>query len=325
MSADLLTRRTLLAAAATVPVTKAARAAGPLERVDLLIDWKAGPTYAGFYVARETGAFARRGLEVGIAEGRGASVSAEAIGAGKDHWIGSASGAATAIGRSQGQPVRSLAVYYHDTPTVLYSRAEKPIAAPRDLDGRKIGLVSGSITVEEYRGFLAANKLKRSKITEIAVGWDTTPLLGGEVDGLVDYAEITPAQLTAQGHRITTLRFADYGFRTYSLNLIVNDAAWATPARQETARRIADAVREGYQFVRDQPAEAVKIFSRLFPDQPMRYLEEAMPVVARQLGPDAVGSQTRQGWQRTIDTLSSLKLLARPVTVDEVAILGDRA
>jgi ABC-type nitrate/sulfonate/bicarbonate transport system substrate-binding protein len=269
MSANLLTRRTLLAAAAAVPALKTAKAAGPLERVDLLIDWKPAPTYAGFYVARESGAFERRGLDVRIAEGRGASVSTEVIGAGQEHWIGSASGAATAIGRSKGQPVKSLAVYYRDTPTVLYSRTEKPIAAPQDLYGKKIGLVSGSITVEEYRGFLAASKLKRSKITEIAVGWDATPLLSGEVDG---------------------------------------------------PRKIAGAVREGYQFVCDRPAEAVKIFSRLFPDQPVRYLGEAMPIVARQLGRDVVGSQTRKGWQLTINTLAALKLLARPVTIDEVAV-----
>jgi len=206
MSANLLSRRALLAAAAAVPALKTAKAAGPLEHVDLLIDWKPAPTYAGFYIARESGAFERRGLDVRIAEGRGASISTEVIGAGREHWIGSASGAATAIGRSKGQPVKSLAVYYHDTPTVLYSHTEKPIAAPQDLYGKKIGLVSGSITVEEYRGFLAANKLKRSKITELAVGQDATPLLSGEVDGLIDYAEITPTELTAQGHRITTLR-----------------------------------------------------------------------------------------------------------------------
>jgi ABC-type nitrate/sulfonate/bicarbonate transport system substrate-binding protein len=320
MSANLLSRRALLAAAAAVPALKTAKAAGPLERVDLLIDWKPAPTYAGFYVARESGAFERRGLDVRIAEGRGASISTEVIGAGQEHWIGSASGAATAIGRSKGQPVKSLAVYYHDTPTVLYSRTEKPIAAPQDLYGKKIGLVSGSITVEEYRGFLAANKLKRSKITELAVGRDATPLLSGEVDGLIDYAEITPTELTAQGHRITTLRFADFGVRAYSLNLIVNEAAWALSARRKTARKIVGAVREGYQFVRDRPAEAAKIFSRLFPDQPVSYLGEAMPIVARELGRDVVGSQTRKGWQQTISTMAALKLLARPVTIDEVAV-----
>jgi ABC-type nitrate/sulfonate/bicarbonate transport system substrate-binding protein len=95
-----------------------------LQHVDLLIDWKPAPTYAGFYIARDSGAFERRGLDLRIVEGHGASVAAEMVGRDKEYWISSSSAAATAIGRSNGLPVRSLAVYYRRTPTVIYSRAE---------------------------------------------------------------------------------------------------------------------------------------------------------------------------------------------------------
>jgi hypothetical protein len=46
-----------------------------------------------------------------------------------------------------------------------------------------------------------------------------------------------------------------------------------------------------------------------------------MVSVALQLSPAPVGSQTRRGWEETINLLTSLNLLSRPVTVDEVAIL----
>ena len=89
------------------------------QKVEILLDWKALPTFAGFYLAREMGAFERRGLEVTFAETQGAILSAEMIGSGKPYWIGSSSGIATAIGRSRGQPIKSLAVYYAKTPTVI--------------------------------------------------------------------------------------------------------------------------------------------------------------------------------------------------------------
>jgi len=79
------------------------------------------------------------------------------------------------------------------------------------------------------------------------------------------------------------LRFADFGVRIYSLNLIVNEMSWMEPARQAMARKIAEAVQEGYQLVRDRPGDAAAIFGKLFPDLAPRYIEVSLQIVARQL------------------------------------------
>jgi ABC-type nitrate/sulfonate/bicarbonate transport system substrate-binding protein len=317
MRTSLLKRRTLLGAAIAGAVPAVSRAQS--QHVDLLIDWKPGPTYAGFYLAREIEAFKRRGLDVRIVEGHGANVAAEMIGAGKEYWIGSSSASATAIGRSRDLPIRSLAVYYRRSPTVLYSRAEDRIDAPRDLIGKRVGLVAGSTTVDEYRAMLAANRIDRNRVTEVTVDWQASPLLDRKVDALLDYEELAPAELQADGKRIAVMRLADFGLRTYSLNLIVNEMAWLSEARQKTARQIAEAVQEGYQFVRDKPGESAAMFGKLFPDFSPRYLELAMQIVARQLSPP-IGSQTRLGWEDTLKILSNQRMLARAVSAEEVAI-----
>ncbi|MDB5489706.1 MAG: sulfonate/nitrate transport system substrate-binding protein, partial [Reyranella sp.] len=155
-------RRLVLAAALSLLAPLPALAQSipdALQKVEILLDWKALPTYAGFYLAREMGAFERRGLEVTFAETQGAISSAEMIGSAKQYWIGSSSGIATAIGRSKGQSIKSLAVYYAKTPTVIFTRGEDRIAHPRDLYGKTLGLVPGSITNEEFRALVAANKL----------------------------------------------------------------------------------------------------------------------------------------------------------------------
>jgi ABC-type nitrate/sulfonate/bicarbonate transport system substrate-binding protein len=304
-------------AAAAMPSGGHAQSLQPL---DLLIDWKPAPTYAGFYLARETEGFKRRGLDVRIVEGHGANISAEMIASGKEYWIGSSSASATAIGRSHDLAIRSLAVYYRRTPTVLYSRAEDRIDAPRDLIGKRVGLVTGSTTVEEYRALLIANRLDRNRIQETEVDWDSGALLDRKVDALLDYEEISPAELQAQGKRISVLRLADFGVRIYSLNLVVNEMAWtSSPERKRTARLVAEAVKEGYQFVRDKPGEAAAIFGKLFPDLPSRYVELSMQIVGRQLAVP-IGNQTRIGWEDTLKTLSSLRLLGRAVSAEEVAI-----
>jgi ABC-type nitrate/sulfonate/bicarbonate transport system substrate-binding protein len=291
------------------------------QKVEILLDWKALPTFAGFYLAREMGAFERRGLEVTFAETQGAISSAEMIGSGEPYWIGSSSGIATAIGRSKGQPIKSLAVYYAKTPTVIYTRGEDRIAHPRDLYGKTLGLVPGSITNEEFRALVAANRLDRSRIKEITVGWSAYDLVEKKVDALIDYDEMAPSMLIAEGRRITMIRLSDFGVKAYSLNLIVNDAAWADPARREIARNVLEAVQEGYNMVRERPADAASHFSRLFPRLAPRYVDRSTATVSQQLSGPPTGQQTRAGWEATIKTLETLGLLAKPITVDEVAIL----
>lgn len=314
-----LLRRALLTGALASPTI--VRAQPPRQSVDLLLDWKAMPTYAGFYLARELGLFAKRGLEVAIRESRGATVATEMVGGSQEYWIGTSSGAATAIGRSFGLPVKSLAVLYRNTPSVIFSRPDAPIRKPTDLYGKRIGLVPGSVTVEEYRGLLEAQHLDRARIAEVAVDWTARPLYDGRVDALIDYEEMLPAELMAEGKPVEIVRLADNGVKVYSLNLIVHERAWQQPRRRDVARRLLEAVLEAYGSLTQSPAEAANIFSRLFPAFERRYVAAAIGIVVRELGSPPIGQQTSQGWQATIDHLGRLSLLHRPVTVEEVAIL----
>jgi ABC-type nitrate/sulfonate/bicarbonate transport system substrate-binding protein len=312
-------RRGFLAGALASPAI--VRAQSSRQRVDLLIDWKAMPTYAGFYLAREAGLFGKRGLDVAINESRGTTIATRMIGESQEYWIGTSSGAATTIGRAQGIGVKSLGVLYRSTPSVIFSRADAPIRKPADLYGKRIGLVPGSVTVDEYRGLLAAQTMDRTRITEVAVDWIARPLYDGRVDALIDYEEMLPAELLAQGKAIEILRLADWGVRVYSLNLIVREQAWQQPQRRDAAQQLVEAVLEAYGSVRQSPADAVDLFARLFPAFDRRYLAQAMGIVARELGAPPLGRQTREGWQATIDHLTRLGLLARPVSADEVAVL----
>jgi ABC-type nitrate/sulfonate/bicarbonate transport system substrate-binding protein len=311
-----------LAAALLPAAARAQFQADKLDKVEILIDWRALPTFAGYYLAREMGAFERRGLDVSFAETQGALSSAAMIGEGTRYWIGSSSGIATAIGRSKGLPIKSLAVYYQKTPTVIFSRTEDRIAHPRELYGKTLGLVPGSITNEELRALLAANKLDRSKIKESTVEWNAYALVEKKVDALIDYEEMSPAELIAEGRRITLIRLSDFGVKAYSLNLIVNEAAWNDPEKRAIAQRIVEAVQEGYNSVKERPADAATHFSNLFPRLAPRFVDRSMVTVAQQLSGPPTGVQTREGWQATIKTLEQLNLLAKPITVDDVAIFN---
>jgi ABC-type nitrate/sulfonate/bicarbonate transport system substrate-binding protein len=288
-----------------------------LTKVHFLIDWKADTTYAGVYVAKAKGFYSKRGIDLEISEGNGAMTAASVLGAGSSYFIGTCSGEATVIARSKGVPIKSVAVYYHDVPTVLYSRTERAIRLPADMIGKRIGLVDGSIGVYEFRAVVAANNLDLSKIQTVSIGWDPAPLLAGKVDGQQAYAEAEPVQLTLQGHSIVIMRYADFGLKSYSLNLIVNEDALSKHAAE--IRSIVEATTEGYQLVMESPDAAAQEFCSLFPEKNREFIRASMRVVAGQLRGQAVGTQTRQGWQATIDTLRAVALVLSNVTVEQVA------
>ena len=143
--------------------------AAALTKLKFLLDWTIEPNYVGFIVAQEKGFFAKRGLEVELQEGTGGSLTTQAVAVGRDYYIGSSSGGATAIASSRGLPIRSVAVIFPNITTVVFSMAGKPVRTPADLVGRTIGLVSGSVTLDEYRALLIAAGIDRAKVKEVGV------------------------------------------------------------------------------------------------------------------------------------------------------------
>ena len=321
-----LTKRAMLAGLAAAPMALSACTRAQSDTlgteanpIPVLLDWKAEPLYAGFYIADRQGFYREEGVFTRIVEGNGATSTAQVVAVGNEYVIGSNSGAATVIGRSKGERLKSLAVYYHDTPTVVYSLGRKPIRTPADLVGKRIGAAVGSINNDEFRGLMQANNIDPSSVTIVGVGFDVAPLLSNQVDGLLNYAELTPVQLAVDGQDVVTLRMSDYGVNTYSLNLIANEDAWAR--NPEVLKKVARATTRAYQLIKDNPDQASEIFLQAFPEKSRAFVQASMRVVAQQLGGDAaVGSQTVDGWQETIQTLDRLGLLQGQVAAADLPV-----
>ncbi len=281
------------------------------------LDWKAEPTFAGIYRAKDR--LAKEGISLEIVEGNGAAYAAQTIGTGGSGWIGISSAATTAIARSNGVPVKSVAVLYPNSNSVIYSLESNPIRTPSDLRGKTIGLVPGSVTVAEYKALLKINNVDRSKVKEISVGFDPSPLLAGKTDALMTYAEALPVALRVQGHPIVTMPVRDFGVKTYAMNIIVNDRA--AKEEKKAINKVLQAIFAEYDLVRSDPNSAADYFLKLFPDRDAKYVRESLKTVARLLSDGKIGRQTRQGWEETIQMLKDADLLGnREISIDEVAM-----
>jgi len=287
-----------------------------LKRTSIQIDWKAEPLYAGIWVAKAKGYFSEAGFEVDILQGNGAALATQVIGVGNGPVIGTANGAQTAIARSKGIPVKSVAVLYPHTATVMVSLPRAPIATPKDMVGKRVGLIPGTVTTNEYRALLEANAIERSTVSEVQVDWNVTPLLTGDVDGLIFYEDNVPVQLQLTGNNPVVMRFRDYGVDVYSLNIIVNETAYGRD--EVNLDKLVKAILKGYEDLRRDPDEAAAIFLKEFPERDAAYVRASMKVVAGLLGESQIGTQTKDGWEKTLRTLNHLGMLEKDVASADV-------
>ncbi len=285
-----------------------------LEPFAFLIDWQAEPTYIGVYLARETGAFRRLGLDVEVVESSGAVAAAAAVADGR-YPIATASGGATITAVGRGASLVSTAVLYQRLPTVVYGLAGQDVDAPSDLAGKRVGIYPDSTTRHEFAVFLGTAGIPADDVETVPIDGPDLPLVrGGQVDAAVNYVEMSPTELALQEETFE-IPLANHGVDAYGLNVIASRAAWE--GDRGLIEGLTAAIVEGYRSTcADRPA-AARVFLELFPDRDTRYVDASLARVCGLVGDD-VGRQTAAGWQSTIDVYTVAGLLEGPVAPGDV-------
>ncbi|MFT4042841.1 MAG: ABC transporter substrate-binding protein [Gordonia sp. (in: high G+C Gram-positive bacteria)] len=197
------------------------------------LSWLKNIEFAGEYWAVEKGYFKQAGLGTpDLITGGGAGTGVETGLTSNKVWIGFSAPQITAPVILQGAKLKSVGAVYQKNPFCIVSSAAKPIATPKDMVGKKIGVQASNENV--FKALLTANGLKESDIDKITVQYDPTPLTKGEVDGWVAYVTNEPITLAASGFANTNFLFADFGLPLVAETVVV---------KQETIDKERDKVK----------------------------------------------------------------------------------
>ncbi|MFN0017165.1 MAG: ABC transporter substrate-binding protein [Pirellulaceae bacterium] len=288
-----------------------------LEKVEILIDWEAAPTYVGVYYALDSGQFAKAGYDVTIVETWGANQAANAVASGK-YDLSTCAGGATVLAIDQEKPIVSTAVICPKITTVIYGLASNGITKPEDLKGKRLGMYAGSITVNEFQAFAKLHSLDRSEIKETIIsGGDIPPLKSGVLDAVLNYQEQSPTLLSldktvpeVKGQRVNSISLADAGVKGYGLNVIAGKKALAK--NPEKVAALTKALVDGYRAACEKPDEAVDSFMKRFPNRDRAFVRAGWEVMRKHVGDtQSIGNQTAEGWDDTVALYRSLGLLKR--------------
>lgn len=201
-----------------------AAAQGKLDPVKLRFSWIASGEYAMYPYAVKTGIYKANGIELTMLEGNGSVPVIQSVGAGTDQFA-DVDFATTVALISKGVPVRIIAGLTAKTPASIIYFSDKPIRSPKDLEGKRVGMVAGDANHMLFPLFMKKNDVDASKVQQILFDprGRNTALMVGQVDAMGGYwVNDIPRVEDISKKKLSALRYTDHGVNMISRALIVN-------------------------------------------------------------------------------------------------------
>ena len=286
------------------------------ESVTVRLKWFHQAQFAGFYVAKEKDFYKSAGLNVDIQPG-GPDFPAIQMVTGGNEQFGVTGADQILIARSKGVPVVAVAVIFRRNPFVLFSLAKSGIKAPADYVGKNIGVKIGGNEELIYRAVLAKAGVDKSKLNEITVKFDITPLLAGTVEVWPGYLINEVLAAKEKGFDVNVVSPADYGIDLYADTLFTTEKM--LKEKPDVVRKFVAATLKGWTSAIAAPEEAaqitVKYGSKLTFDHELAMMKASLPL----LQPDAqpVGSMAAAKWNATQKLLVDAGFQKTPVDIDK--------
>jgi NitT/TauT family transport system substrate-binding protein len=286
------------------------------DQVTVRLKWFNQAQFAGFYVAKDKGLYKAAGLDVNVQPG-GPDFPAIQMVAGGSEQFGVTGADQILIARSKGVPIVALAVIYRRNPFVLFSLAKSGIKTPADYIGKKVGLKIGGNEELIYRAVLAKAGIDKSKLTEIPVKFDMTPLLTGDIDVWPGYLINEVLAAKEKGFDVNIVAPSDYGVDIYADTLFTTEKM--LKEKPDMVRKFVAATLQGWNSAIAAPEEAAKITvkygDKLTYDHELAMMKASIPL----LKPDdkPVGYMDAAGWASAQQLLLGAGFQKDPVNVAE--------
>jgi len=297
-----------------------AEAAKPAEppkptQVTLALNWVPEPEFGGFYAARDSGAYTRRGLEVDIQSGGAGAPVVQRVASGQvEFGISGADEILTA--RARGMDIVPLFTVYQKSPQGIMAHASR--------GAKNLGDVLASGTVALEPGLPYATFLKKK------YGFDkvkVVPYDGGVARFVAEkdfaqqcYVFAEPIAAKRQGATPRVFLIADEGFDPYIGVVITRRQLWKE--HPERVKGFVEASREGWRAYLDNPGPTNQVMGKLNTTMDAETFAAAAEaqkphVENEETRANGLGTMSRQRWEKISQQLLELGIIDKAPALDE--------
>jgi NitT/TauT family transport system substrate-binding protein len=281
------------------------------DKVTVQLKWVADAQFAGYFVAKDKGYYKDAGLDVTIKAG-GPDIAPEQViaGGGADvivDWMPAALAA-----REKGEPLVNIAQPFKHSGLMLTCRKETGIKSPADLKGKTLGVWFFG---NEYPFLSWMNHLglktdgSPNGVKVIKQGFNVDPLLQKQADCIStmtynEYFQVIEAGIKPDD--LVVFKYEDQGVATLEDGLYTLEDKLKDPKFVDVMARFVKATMKGFDYARQNPADAVKIV--LANDTTGAQTEQhqtTMMAEINKLTEGSDGSLDEAAYKRTVQTLMS--------------------
>jgi NitT/TauT family transport system substrate-binding protein len=293
-------------------------------KVRFRLDWKAGAQHLPFYYGRDKGLYAQEGIDLEIISGSGSADSVKTLGT-RAVELALVDALVLIQAREQQLPAVAVAAYYQRTPISIISPAAKPLKSAQEMLGKKIGSKKGSATSQGLTVFLEANNIKAEQLQLVDIGFGVQPLLVGQVDALMGFTMNEPIEAEGAGMAVHEIMVADAGVKAYGLTIAANERF--LKEQGDVVKAFLRATKKAMEETSKDPAGAVAILAKAVPElnqeRELKVLKRTIPIWnSADTKANGLGWHSEAGWQQTLQTVTSLKLVEKAPAVKDLFTAG---
>lgn len=303
----------------SVPEKGSAAAPGtkPLTRIRFQTDWLPQTEHGGFYQALAKGYYREAGLDVEIlAGGPGPGVPQKMIGGTAD--LGMFTSDSLIVHVSNHLPFVMVGAFMQHDPQAVLLHEENPIDSFAGLNGQNIMALPGSNWLE----YLKAKYQIDLKL--IPLNYSLASFMADEKFVQQCFITNEPFYVRKNGGKPKTLLIADSGWDPYRVIFTTQKFA---RENAEAVRAFVAASNRGWQdFMEGDPTPARTLIAQRndqmqpeFMDYSYSAMKENHLIAGRPGSGETYGQLTKARLQAQIDALAKLKIIAAPLTIEQIA------
>jgi NitT/TauT family transport system substrate-binding protein len=286
------------------------------------MDWRYQGYQAPFFIAVDKGYYKAAGLEVDILAGQGSGTGVKLVASGAEE-LGFLDAGVAALSISKGAPLKVVAGVIQLNPTVVISWKDKPVNAPKDMEGKSISWVPGVATNFTLTALWKVNGVDEAKIKKVSTTREAAEslFLERKTDFASGFVNATWAVYLSKGYGkdMQILRASDWGVNTLSLAIVAHTKL--IREEPQVVRAFVAATFKGLKEAVENPELGWKTVAKHRPEVDAKLaqfgLENSLPLLrtANTKG-KPLGWMADKDWEATLDFLATYMELAPNLPLD---------